>query len=45
MVEAVIRVLLEMRSLPNRLQGFLKGRPAGPSRPPLTPDDMERAAR
>ena len=40
---AVIRVLLEMRSLPNRLQGFLKGRPSEPSRPPLTLDDMERA--
>src|ERR1019366_10211557 len=40
---AVIRVLLEMRSLPNRLQEFLKGRPSGPSRPPLTLDDMERA--
>ena len=40
---AVIRVLLELRSLPNRLQGFLKGRPSEPSRPPLTLDDMERA--
>jgi hypothetical protein len=40
---AVIRVLLEMRSLPNRLQGFLKGRPSQPSRPPLTLDDMQRA--
>jgi hypothetical protein len=40
---AVTRVLLEMRSLPNRLQGFLKGRPTRPSRPPLTLDDMERA--
>ena len=36
---AVIRVLLEMRSLPNRLQGFLKGRPPGPARPPLTLGD------
>ncbi len=40
---AVIRVLLELRSLPNRLQAFLKGRPPEPSRPPLTLDDMERA--
>ena len=39
----VIRVLLELRSLPNRLQGVLKGRPSAPSRPPLTFDDMERA--
>ena len=39
---AVIRVLLELRSLPNRLQGVLKGRPSGPARPPLTLDDMER---
>ena len=40
---AVIRVLLEMRSLPNRLQRALKRRPSGPSRPPLTLDDMQRA--
>jgi len=40
---AVIRVLLELRSLPNRLQGVLKGRPSEPSRPPLMLDDMERA--
>ena len=40
---AVIRVLLEMRSLPNRLQRVLKGRPPGPARPPLTLGDMERA--
>ena len=40
---AVIRVLLEMRSLPGRLQGFVQGRPPGPARPPLTLDDMERA--
>jgi hypothetical protein len=40
---AVTRVLLAMRSLPNRLQGFLKGRPSEPSRPPLTLDDMQRA--
>ena len=40
---AVIRVLLELRSLPNRLQGLLKGRPSEPSRPPLMLDDMERA--
>ena len=40
---AVIRVLLELRSLPNRLQRVLKRRPPGPGRPPLTLDDMERA--
>ena len=40
---AVIRVLLEMRSLPNRLQWVLKRRPSEPSRPPLTLDDMQRA--
>jgi hypothetical protein len=40
---AVIRVLLEMRSLPNRLQRVLTRRPPGPARPPLTLDDMERA--
>jgi hypothetical protein len=39
---AVIRVLLEMRSLPNRLQRVLKRQPSGPARPPLTLDDMER---
>jgi len=39
---AVIRVLLELRSLPNRLEGVLKGRPSETSRPPLTLDDMER---
>ena len=40
---AVIRVLLEMRCLPNRLQWLLKRRPSEPSRPPLTLDDMQRA--
>jgi hypothetical protein len=40
---AVIRVLLELRSLPNRLQRVLKKRPSAPARPPLTLDDMERA--
>jgi hypothetical protein len=40
---AVIRVLLELRSLPNRLQALLKGQPSEPSRPPLMLDDMERA--
>ena len=40
---AVIHVLLELRSLPNRLQRVLKRRPPGPSRPPLTLDDMQRA--
>ena len=37
---AVIRALLEMRSLPNRLQRVLKRRPPEPARPPLTLDDM-----
>jgi hypothetical protein len=40
---AVIRVLLELRSLPNRLQRVLTRRSPGPARPPLTLDDMERA--
>ena len=40
---AVIRVLLELRSLPHRLQGVLNGRPSETARPPLTLDDMERA--
>lgn len=40
---AVIRVLLELRSLPNRLQRVLTGRPSGPARPPWSLDDMERA--
>ena len=40
---AVIRVLLELRSLTNRLQRVLKGQPTGPARPPLTLKDMERA--
>jgi hypothetical protein len=40
---AVVRALLELRSLPNRLQRVVTGRPAGPARPPLTLDDMERA--
>jgi hypothetical protein len=39
---AVTRVLLELRSLPNRLQGVLTGRPSGTSRPPWTLEDMER---
>ena len=39
----VIRVLLELRSLPNRLQRVLKGRSSDASRPPLTLDDMEGA--
>jgi hypothetical protein len=39
----VTRVLLELRSLPNRLRGVLKGRPSEPSRPLLTLDDMQRA--
>ena len=33
---AVIHVLLELRSLPNRLQGVLNGRPSEAARPPLT---------
>lgn len=40
---AVVRVLLELRSLPNRLLRVLEGRPSGPARPPLTLDDMARA--
>ena len=40
---AVIRVLLELRTLPNRLVGVLKRRPSESSRPPLMLDDMERA--
>jgi hypothetical protein len=40
---AVIHVLLELRSLPNRLQRAVKGRPTEAARPPLTLDDMERA--
>jgi hypothetical protein len=40
---AVKRVLLELRSLPNRLQGVLKGRRSETARPPLTLDDMKRA--
>lgn len=40
---AVIRVLLELRSLPNRLQRVLTRQPPGPARPPLALGDMERA--
>ncbi len=40
---AVVHVLLELRSLPNRLQRVLKRQPPGPARPPLTLQDMERA--
>ena len=40
---AVIQALLELRSLPNRLQRVLKRQPPGPARPPLTLQDMERA--
>jgi len=40
---AVIRALLEMRSLPDRLQRVLKRQPPAPARPPLALDDMERA--
>jgi hypothetical protein len=36
-------VLLELRSLPNRLQRVLRRRPPGPAGLPLTLDDMERA--
>jgi hypothetical protein len=36
---AVIRVLLDLRSFPNRMQRFLKGQPAEAARPPLTLDD------
>lgn len=38
----VIRVLLQLRSLPNRLQRVLKGCPAESARPPLNLDDLER---
>jgi hypothetical protein len=40
---AVIRVLLDLRSYPNRMQRFLKGQRAQAARPPLTLDDMGRA--
>ena len=40
---AVIRVLLEMRSLPNRLQRVLKRQPTEAARPPLTLHEMQRA--
>jgi hypothetical protein len=39
---AVIRALLELRSLPNRFQRVLEGHPAASARPPLNLDDMER---
>jgi hypothetical protein len=39
----VVRVLLELRSLPNRLQRVVEGRPSASARPPLTLDDMARA--
>ena len=39
----VVRALLELRSLPNRLRRTLNGQPGAPGRPPLTLDDMERA--
>jgi hypothetical protein len=39
----VVQVLLELRSLPNRLQRVLRRQPLGPARPPLTLEDMERA--
>ena len=40
---AVVHVLLELRSLPNRLQRVLRRQPPGPARPPLTIEDMECA--
>ncbi|MGO9148236.1 MAG: hypothetical protein ACLP1E_06480 [Acidimicrobiales bacterium] len=40
---AVTRVLLDLRSLPNRLYAVIKKRPSEQARPPLTLDDMERA--
>ena len=40
---AVAQALLELRSLPNRLQRVLKRQPPGPARPPLTLEDMTRA--
>jgi hypothetical protein len=39
---AVIRALLEMRSLPNRLERVFKGHSAESARPPLNLEDMER---
>ncbi len=39
----VIRALLEIRSLPNRIRQILNGQPAARARPPLTLDDMARA--
>ena len=39
---AVTRALLGLRSLPNRLQRVLKGRPTESARPPLNLDDLER---
>jgi hypothetical protein len=40
---AVTRVLLDLRSLPNRLYAVIKKRPSAQARPPLTLDDMVRA--
>jgi hypothetical protein len=40
---AVIRALLGLRSLPNRLHRVLNRQPPGPARPPLTIDDLQRA--
>jgi hypothetical protein len=40
---AFVHMLLELRSLPNRLQSTYKKGPSENARPPLTLDDMERA--
>ncbi len=40
---AVIRVLLDLRSFPNRMRRFLKGQRGEVARPPLTLTDMGRA--
>jgi hypothetical protein len=40
---AVVHMLLQLRSLPNRLQRVLKKQPSESARPPLTLDDMQRA--
>ena len=39
----VIRALLELRSLPNRIWQILNGQPGAHARPPMTLDDMARA--
>ena len=39
---AMTQALLGLRSLPNRLQRMLKGRPTADARPPLNLDDLQR---